>query len=340
MAVRYSDMGLDAIGARDFVARSRAPSMGTLILIIASAFLIGISLTVSIHDKMMLIGTLFALFSILGWYIILQLTRSRDMLLVTEFQNALFASAMGLHNKFCMIIKRDGSIVYLDRSFQTLFPDMLKHSNRSVDMLLKTGRVEKNDADRILDAIDRGTYEKVIFDITDAQGLLHHIVLSVEPIMRPAGFTMLRGREFVEARSAQAAAVTGGAGLFSKSSFTLFSGVMESMRMGVYISSPTGSIVYCNPLLEEWLGYDEGEISARNLGVASFVPLQRNPRMSAEPVDFEGTVQLEKKVGGFLKAFLNQRVIYNESNHLMGCTAIVHLYHDDAALPGAGNQTF
>ncbi|MDX2073566.1 MAG: PAS domain-containing protein [Alphaproteobacteria bacterium] len=331
MATRYIDMGLDATGARDFVVRSRVPSFTQILIIFASAFLIAVSITVSVHDVVQLIVTLLALFAILGWYIIIQLMRSRDMLLVTEFQNALFASAMGLHNKFCLIIKRDGFIVYLDRSFQRLFPEIVQSSTRTVDMLLRHGKVDQIDCDRVLSALDKGTYEKVIFDITDAQGVVHHIVLSVEPIMRPAGFTMLRGREYIEDRNSNFAG-GGGAGMFSKSSVTLFSHVMESMKMGVYISSPNGSLVYCNPLLEEWLGYGEGEVITRNLNVDHLIPAGRNPGMSAEPADFEGTVQLEKKVGGFLKAFLNQRAIHNESGQLMGCTAVVHLYNDDNPL--------
>ena len=43
-------------------------------------------------------------------YAEIQLQRSRDMVLSTEFQNALFASALGINNKFCLIIKRDGNI--------------------------------------------------------------------------------------------------------------------------------------------------------------------------------------------------------------------------------------
>ncbi len=329
MAIRYSDMGIDAIGARDFVARQRTPTMAQLVIIILSAFLIGASLVVSVHNILALLTTLFALFAAIGWYVIYQLMRYRDMLLVTEFQNALFASAMGLHNKFCLIIKRDGSIIYLDRSFQNLFPDFAKQPVRNLDVLLKHGKVEKVDIDRVQGAIEHGTYEKVVFNITDAQGIIHNVILSVEPIMRPSGFTMLRGREFVEERSVNNITANGN-NVFSKSSMTLFSHIIESLKMGVYISSPTGVIVYCNPLLEEWLGYGEGEIVSRNLSINNLIPVGRNDNMSTEPVDVEGSVQMERKVGGFIKAFLNQRVIYSDTGKLIGCTAVVHLYHDEA----------
>jgi PAS domain S-box-containing protein len=333
MAIRYSDMGLDAIGARDFVARQRTPTVLQVGIIFLSAFLIGVSIVISIPNVLMLITTLFALFAIIGWYVIYQLMRSRDMLLATEFQNALFASAMGLHNKFCLIIKRDGSLVYIDRSFQTLFPDFTKNSNRSVALLLHQGKVSREDADRVQNAISSGTYEKVIFDITDAQGIIHHVVLSVEPLMRPSGFVMLRGREFVEDRSVNRMETGTSGALLNKSSVTLFSHVMESMKMGLYITSPNGSIVYCNPLLEQWLTYNEGEIVSRNLSITNLVPLARNTNMSADLIDVEGTVQMEKKVGGYVKAFLNQRIIHNDDGQVMGCTAIVHLYNDEPVDP-------
>lgn len=330
MAIRYTDMGLDAIGARDFVARQRTPTISQIVIVIISAFLIGISLVVSISSKFILISTLFGLFAVMGWYIIYQLMRSRDMMLATEFQNALFASAMGLHNKFCMIIKRDGIIVYLDRSFQGLFPDFLKSSSRSVDMLLVQGKVSKEESARVLAAIERGTYDKVIFDIMDAQGLLHRIVLSVEPITRPAGFIMLRGREFVEERTASRdAVVAGSTNMFSRSSVTLFAHIMESMKMGVYITSPTGSIVYCNPVLEEWLSYNEGEVVTRNLTIGHLIPQNRNEHITLENSDADGTVMLEKKIGGFVKAFLNQKVIYNDNGKALGCTAVVHLFTEE-----------
>jgi len=328
MAVRYTDMGLNAIGARDFVARQRTPTFRQIIFIFVCAFLAGASLVFTLHNPAILIATLFALFAIIGAYVIFQMMRVRDMLLATEFQNALFAAAMGLHNKFCLIIKKDGAIIYLDRSFQNLFPSFGKQSSRTVDALLKQGKVVSVDQQRILHAIEKDTYEKVKFDITDAQGLLHRVILSIEPIMFPAGFTMLRGREFVEERQSMH---TSTGPVLSKSSVILFAHVMESMKMGVYITSPTGGIVYCNPLLEQWLGYSEGEVVSRNLNIDQLIPLARNPAMRTEAVNVEGVMQMEKKVGGFIKVFVNQKIIYNDAGHIMGCTALVHIYNDDRA---------
>ena len=329
MAIRFSDMGLDVSGASDFVIRERTPTTPLLILIFLSTLLVSLSLMISINNKFALIGLLFVSLGSAGWYVILQVIRERDMLLATEFQNALFASALGLHNKFSILIKRDGTIIYLDRSFQTLFPDFIYQPNRSIETLLKTGNVSKEDAVKVHASIDRGVFDKVIFNLQDARGKVHNIILSVEPILRPAGFTMLRGREFVEKRNMQGASETSPAPhALSKTSMTLFSHVIDSLKIGVYITSPNGEIVYANALLEEWLGYSEGEITSENLTLQGLLPARRNELMSGAPADFDGAIQIQTKSGDFVKAFINQKVIYNNNHMPMGCTAIVNFYEE------------
>ena len=114
-----------------------------------------------------------------GWYVIVLLQRSRDLVMTTEFQNALFASALGINNKFCLIINRDGNIVYLDRSFQEMFPDFLKQPRRTIDILLEYGRVSGEEGKKIYAVIERGVYGKVVFDIRGSDGMFYKIVMSV-----------------------------------------------------------------------------------------------------------------------------------------------------------------
>lgn len=332
MNIRYSDMSLKDNGAMDFVARQRSPSPAQLAIIFISVFVICVSVVVSAQSQSAMLGILFIIFAALGWYVIYTIVRSRDIVLATEFQNAIFASALGLHNKFNIIIRRDGTIVYLDRSFQTLFPDFVKQSTRTLDMLLRNARINKHDAEQVNAVIDKGEYGKVILDVTDVQGIVHHIVLSIEPILRPAGFIMLRGREYIVKRQDGQPADKRTNSLFDKTSITLFSPVMESMKMGIYITSPDGQVVYCNNMLEQWLQYDDNEIAGRSITLDRLAPPARNEHFVATASDFEGHVRLEKKVGGFITVFLNQKVIYNEEGKPAGCTAIVHLMEDGDTL--------
>lgn len=321
--VRYSDMDIQSSGAREFVMRRRRPTIPQLLTIFTAALLISISLTVAVMDRAMLGLLLVILFGSVGWYVIVTLQRERDLVLTTEFQNALFASALGINSKFCLIIKRDGNIVYLDRSFQELFPDFIRLTRRTVDILLEYGRVSSEHSERIYHAIERGVYDKVIFDIRAANGEMHKMVMSIEPILRPSGFIMLRGREFV-ANRADAGVDTGGLPPISKSTVTLFAHVMDSMQMGVYMTGPDGGIIYANPMIEQWLGYGDGEIVARNLSLQDIIQGESDRKAAIQPGDYEGNAALQKKNGNMMTVFINQKIMRDEQGKILGCTALVH----------------
>lgn len=330
MSIRYADMDVATSGSRDFVIRRRTPTMPQLLAIFISVLLIAISVSLSIVDRMQLISMLSLLLIIAGCYVMVVVQRNRDLVLATEFQNALFASALGINNRFCVIIKRDGNIIYLDRSFQDMFPDFLKQPRRTIDILLEHGRVSKEDSNKVFAAIEQGVFSKVVFDIRGGNNEYHKMVMSIEPIMRPSGFIMLRGREFVEARANDDLQATG-SNPINKSSITLFSHVMDSMNMGVYMTNPTGALVYVNPILEQWLGYRDGEIVNSNLSLQDIIHQSGKRSENIEPDNYEGEILLQKKTGGQMKSFINQKVISDEHGKHMGCTALVHNFIDQNA---------
>lgn len=326
MAIRYTDLDLDTSGARDFVIRKRTPTVVQLAILFAVTLFLSIILISTISNKSLLVLLLLAFIGGSGWYVVVSMQHSRDLLMATEFQNALFASALGLHNKFCMIIRRNGNIIYLDRLFQDMFPDFMRQQTRSIDALLEQGRVSQSDSEKIYSAIERGVYEKVIFDIRGGDSRFTKVVMSIEPILRPSGFILLRGREFIETRKAGggAAGTASASNLMSKSSITLFSHVMDTMNMGVYMTGPTGSLIYVNPVLEQWLGFNEGEIAGGNLSLQDIIHQGGTRADAIEPGDYEGEIMLQKKTGAMMKSFVNQKIIRDESGKILGCTALVH----------------
>lgn len=329
MAIRYTDLDLDTSGARDFVIRKRTPTILQLAVLFSVTLLASVSIVVAVTDKFILTLLLFALIGFAGWYVIVTMQRGRDLLMATEFQNALFASALGLHNKFCMIIRRNGNIIYLDRLFQDMFPDFMRQQTRSIDALLEQGKVSRADSEKIYSAIERGVYEKVIFDIRGGDSRFTKVVMSIEPILRPSGFILLRGREFIETRKAtDPAGKASSSNLMSKSSITLFSHVMDTMNMGVYMAGPTGSLIYVNPVLEHWLGYNEGEIGGSNLSLQDIIHQGGSRPDAIEPGDYEGEIMLQKKTGGMMKSFINQKIIRDDNDKILGCTALVHHFSD------------
>lgn len=328
MQARYTDVDNSKNGALDFVLRKRKPSVAYILSLFVIVLAMLLSVTMLTADRIMLITLVIVTVIATGWYMFLQLQRTHDLLLASEFQNALFASALGINNKFCMIMKHDGNIVYLDRSFQSMFPDFLKQSRRTLDILLEIGAVSRNDIEKIYAAVGRGIFEKVIFNIKGSNNDIHKIVMSVEPILRPSGFVLLRGREFVESRASTTAKQSNSP--INRSTITLFSHVLDSMDIGVYMTDPTGVFVYINTILEEWLGFTEGEVSSNNLALNDVIYHNSKSTGNIVPDNFEGELMLQKKNGGFMKVFVNQKIIKDDSGKLLGCTAIVHNYAENS----------
>lgn len=330
MPIRYNDLDKQTSGVQDFVLRKRTPTIAQLAALFIGALVVGVCVAITVTEPLALIAIIVIMLGAVGWYAIVQIQRNRDLVLTTEFQNALFASALGINNKFCLIIKRDGNIIYLDRAFQDMFPGFVNTSRRTIDVLLDHAKVSQEDSAKIFTAVERGIYDKVVFNVRDANGLFHRIIMSIEPILRPSGFILLRGREYIEHRSDGVLADAGSAVPVNKPTITLFSHVIDNMNMGVYMASPAGHIIYASPLLEEWLGFKDGEIVASNLLLQDIVYTGAHRSAAIEPVNYEGNATLQKKDGGMIKVFINQKTISDEQGKVLGCTAIVHNVGDAA----------
>jgi len=88
--------------------------------------------------------------------------------------------------------------------------------------------------------------------------------------------------------------------------------------------------MYANPMLEHWLGFSEGEILSSNFGLKDiFYHTDKNP-YPIEPSDFEGEIILQKKVGGLVKAFINQKIIRDETGKILGCTALITAINENS----------
>lgn len=328
MAIRYSDIPTKDMSA-DFVSRKYIPTVVQLGVVFIFVLIIAITSAVLLTDKGLLIFLLTVALGTLGVYVIVQIQRTRDLVLATEFQNALFASALGFNNKFCLIIKREGSIIYMDNGFQKMFPDLSRERHLSIAIMLKLGRVAAVDREKVFEIIERGLHDRVIFDIRGSDNEVNKIVMSFEPIARPAGFILLRGREYIQQRAGQAAQPPEDLGmananpLLNKSTITIFSYIMDRMNMGIYMSDTKGSLIYANPVFENWLSFKEGDIAHGSYSLKDIVH-GASPADTISPGDFEGEMTLVKKEGGIIRAFINQKIIYGDDKKPLGCVALIN----------------
>ena len=83
------------------------------------------------------------LFSVFFMYFIFKL---KKIVMVFEFQNMLFAAAMRNESDYCILLTKDGEIIYMDESAQKLFNVVTKegYQNFSIDNLFdKESKVTK-----------------------------------------------------------------------------------------------------------------------------------------------------------------------------------------------------
>lgn len=331
MPIRFTDKlasgnGIPVVDSnQDFVVRKRRPLWQTLGIMFAALFPITIGISILVTDMLVFSQVLFVLLASLGTYVVYTVQRCRDLVLATEFQNALFSSALGHSNKFCLIIKHDSTIAYIGRSLQDLLPNFYKQPRHAIDVLLEQGQVSKEERKQVFEAIERRVRGKVIFDIIDHKKQAHRIMMTIEPIARPKGFMLLRGREFVEKR-VLGPQLPGNSKtpLFNKTNIGLYSYLMDSMDIGSYIIDLFGNITYANLTLEQWLDFDEGEITDRSLLLKDIISEKGLDTHVDDLKNFDGEVTLQRKVGGFFKARIEQKAMYDEQGVIIGYCALVH----------------
>ncbi|MBY0406938.1 MAG: hypothetical protein K2Q01_04550 [Rickettsiales bacterium] len=323
MPLRFSDFRKGAGKPGDFAVRRYDPGLVKLVCLFFAALVLGIGITSMLLTPLQLMVALTLVMAALGTYVIVQLQRTRDLLITTEYQNAMFASALAYNCRFCLIMKREGSIVYMDTGIRKMYPDLQQERQITLSNLLKLGKVGAVEREKILDMVQRGQAGRGLCDMRSADNRLHQVMLELQPIHRPSGFLLLRGRDYVE-RSEIAQVTTGTVAnpLLSKASISMFAHIMNRMGMGLYMIDMGGNMLYANKVLEKWLSFKEGDITTGNFSMRDIVHgITLEDALS--PGDFEGENSLLKKEGGIIKAYINQKIIYGDNDKPLGCVALI-----------------
>lgn len=323
MAIRYSDLKNRNKANSDFVTRRYNPSVVKLIgmfLALVACSIGVITLLLSPVNSIILLTVIIGGF---GAYVIARLQASRDLVLTTEYQNALFASSLSNGYRFCCIVRKGGSITYLDSGTQRMFSEAISERQLTLSNLLTAAKAAKSVHDQVLDLAARGKEGSLVCELRAEDNRLHQVMLSIQPIKRPSGFMLVRARDY-SAQEENAATKTVGAvnPLLSKSTIGMFAHIMDRMHMGMYMIDMQGNLLYANPALEEWLGFKKGEIAASNYTMRDVVHGITNAD-AIRPGDFEGEHSLLTKEGGLIKAFINQKIVYGDEHKPLGCVAII-----------------
>ncbi len=192
MSFRFVDIDHLPSEYADFTVRTARP---TLVYMFFLFF--GLSFAASIcviltGNPMLLIPGVFFFLMLASYYAGLQVHRARESQRATELLNAIFASALSRGWRFCLIAGRDGRIVYTNPGFNALFAT--GKAGCGLADWLAAQKAPPGEEKALLSAIDGDHSVEAALNLDGCDGRLR-LIVSVEPIERPKGFILLRGRD-------------------------------------------------------------------------------------------------------------------------------------------------
>lgn len=258
------------------------------------------------------------LMAILCLYVVYHQQIILDLVLSTEYQNLLFTQALHLGSTFFMIVKRDGTIVHASDGMSEVIPGFDYSQSQALDGLFTLATVRKTDRERIMSAIYSNTREQLVFPIISQYQQSKEYIMTVEPMVRPAGFSVLRGREY----HGQRGNVERLPDSLSATSIERLEHLLTTTDVAHYTTDAFGRFEYVNPAFEHMLGYDSGEIMTAKLSLHHVIFSLGSIALTEEyhVGDYMGMATIQTKQGTRDAVVMRQSAIRNGQGKILGAT--------------------
>lgn len=325
---RNSDVFSDT-ASDEFIVRSRILPIWQLLLLFLLSFLILFTVATNAEILGGTIGLALAIFAVIGpltWFTVYFSQQNRDMLLAAEFQNALFSAAARLKTKFVMIVKQDGTIFYYDRGFQRVFPETNSRGTLMVDKIFSSKQISANEADKLSRALEENISETVFVHLQSEDGEMQKVIVTVDPLPRPSGFYILRGRDYVVKRAdhGNPQPTTMKVAENEEISATV-THIMDTIPFGLYTTNAEGKILLINHRLADWLGYLPNEITNKKLSLSDLIAPHNTAiaeHLLAESC--EGEIFFKNKTDQLIRLHVQQEITRDAQGNKIGTVAIIH----------------
>ncbi len=251
-------------------------------------------------------------------YVVSTQQKNLDLVMAAEFQNMLFSQSLALGSAFSMILRRDGSIVHTSDNFDQIFPHFDYATSQALEGVFEQGTVRKLDRDRILSAIHSGQSERLVFPVITQYSEKKDYIITVEPLKRPAGFCLLRGREYFGTRK--------GTQLMPEplrsTSIDKLEHLLTTTNTGLYATDQYGRFEYVNPAFELMLGYAPGLIIENKLSLHHLFFSFNGEALTEEYSigNYSGPAVGMNKMHGRIPAEIRQNVIRDGNGKAIGAT--------------------
>ena len=310
----------------EFIPRERSSQIWQTI--VAFGIVILIVLLLSLRPEIVGSSGIAAMLSILAvtalcFYMLLRKQQNLDLVTTTEFQNLLFAQAAALGARFLIIVRRDGSIEYINDGAREVFSEEALREASSFDRMLEKSGIGSTDRERLMAAIIGLKREQVIFPLTLRDNITKEYSFTVDPLPRPAEFLVVRGREYIGARIGSALMPE----TLRSTSPVCIDHLLTHSGVPHYVVNEYGRFDYVNPAFEQALGYGRGEVVTNGLSL-HHVLYQLSGRAVTEDFTLSNAldhVTLQKKDGSLIPAAIKQVLMRDGHQKILGATGTIIL---------------
>lgn len=322
--MRFNEIDTLQQNQLDFVPRERSRDIWNIITAFTTVMVIvAISIYAPIFDNMEVYGPVIALVmvAILCLYVVYRKQINLDLVMSTEYQNLLFAQSLTIGCSFCFIARSDGTIVHASDAITKVFPSFDYARSRSLQGVFEQGVVRTSDRERIMAAIHTNTPEHLIFPIHSNRDEKKDYILTVDPLPRPSGFSIIRGREYLGQRTGMSMLPD----LLRSTTMDKIDHLLASTPIALYTTDAFGKFEYVNPAFERALGYDKGEMLESKLSLYHVIFSMGGRAITEDQAlaDHNGDALLIPKLGGRQPVKIIQHILRDANGKALGSTGSV-----------------
>ena len=316
MVIRFTDNVLENIEGTDFVVRRRVPRAAQIIIAFCIGFIL-IFLSYSSTEEWKLrplfTTTLTLVISTLGIGACFAILSARKLSMSAEFQNAMFASAARIGSRFCLVAHKNGTIAYIDQGFQTFFPHFSAGDSRTINSLLVYANIPEGLAHKIVSIMQKNTSDSVILEIKDEDGKGMELFVTIDPITRPKGYFIIRGRNFIKKREEDEEAIRERKMMYNN--YNILFNALHGFPGALAVAGKRNEIILVSHEMEHILGYRTGEMVKSAMVLEDIFATYPGRDSMA---DYEGNAVLTRSNNTEYAVKLKQKVLLGEAGRKIG----------------------
>ncbi len=294
----------------DFVFRKHGMSVAIILALMSIPLILITALYLfDIYNRHINIEINALIVTVVTIFLIFKIRYFKRLVNRVEFQNAIFANALNHNTEFCLIVYKDGRIIYADARFYERFKDYKQDIN--LDNILETGGIVDQKKKVFYKALKNNSSIQTYFSICE-KGKTSNFLLSLNPvpvnqeialdnsktynlsfvpIARPQGYFVLKATR--------------------PSKEQLYEKLMETHNVGVYWLNSNGIIMSAN---QSFLTMLELENFKKDTLFTDFIAKVKDKEQIKG-----GEITLCTMNGIPFKAYINYAVFYDKYNSQYTC---------------------